>query len=154
MGKAVNQPRIPSLAALRAFEAVARNLSFTRAADELRITQGAVSYQIKQLVSELGVPLFRWDGRVLVLTEEARKLQGEVVPMDAAPGGKGRMAMTVREPLGVIAAITPFNFPLNLTMHKLGPALAGGNAVVHKPASATPLTALRLQEAVAEAGGA
>ncbi|MEA2780114.1 MAG: LysR family transcriptional regulator, glycine cleavage system transcriptional activator [Rhodospirillaceae bacterium] len=74
MGKVVNQPRIPSLAALRAFEAVARNLSFTRAADELRITQGAVSYQIKQLVSELGVPLFRWDGRVLVLTEEARKL--------------------------------------------------------------------------------
>ena len=111
------------------------------------------------IASEAGKPIRDARGEaerclqtLIASAEEARKLQGEVVPMDAAPGGKGRMAMTVREPLGVIAAITPFNFPLNLTMHKLGPALAGGNAVVHKPASATPLTALRLQEAVAEAG--
>ena len=72
--------------------------------------------------------------------------------MDAAPLGKGRMAMTVREPLGVIAAITPFNLPLNLAMHKLGPALAAGNAVVHKPATATPLSALRLARTLEEAG--
>lgn len=83
---------------------------------------------------------------------EARQLRGEVVPMDFAPTGKGRMAMTVREPVGVIAAITPFNFPLNLAMHKIAPALAGGNAIVHKPASATPLSALRLARTMEEAG--
>ena len=60
--------------------------------------------------------------------------------------------MTMREPLGVIGAITPFNFPLNLTLHKLAPALAGGNAVVHKPAERTPLSALRLAELVNRAG--
>jgi acyl-CoA reductase-like NAD-dependent aldehyde dehydrogenase len=82
----------------------------------------------------------------------AQDLRGEVVPMDFAPGGEGRMAMTVREPLGVIGAITPFNFPLNLTLHKLAPALAAGNSVVHKPAERTPLSALHLARLVAEAG--
>ncbi len=82
----------------------------------------------------------------------ARDLHGEVVPMDFASGGERRLAMTIREPLGVIGAITPFNYPLNLTLHKLAPALAGGNAVVHKPAERTPLSALRLAHLVAEAG--
>jgi acyl-CoA reductase-like NAD-dependent aldehyde dehydrogenase len=82
----------------------------------------------------------------------ARDLHGEAVPMDFAPAGKDRMAITVREPVGVIAAITPFNFPLNLAMHKIAPAIAGGNAVVHKPASATPLSALRLARTMEEAG--
>ncbi len=82
----------------------------------------------------------------------ARELVGEVVPMDAAASGKGRMAMTVREPVGVIGAITPFNFPFNLTLHKLAPALAGGNAVVHKPGDRTPVCALMLARLVAEAG--
>ncbi len=89
---------------------------------------------------------------MIASAEVARTLRGEVVPMDAAPIGKGRMAMTVREPLGVIGAITPFNVPLNLMMHKVGPALATGNAVVHKPASATPLSALRFARVVEEAG--
>jgi len=84
--------------------------------------------------------------------DEARRLQGEVVPMEAAPTGKGRWAMTVREPLGVIAAITPFNFPLNLALHKIGPALAAGNSVVHKPSENTPLSALRLARLAVEAG--
>jgi acyl-CoA reductase-like NAD-dependent aldehyde dehydrogenase len=84
--------------------------------------------------------------------EEARRLAGEVVPMEAAPAGRGRMAITVREPLGVIAAITPFNFPLNLSMHKIGPAIAAGNAVVHKPASTTPITALRMAALFEECG--
>lgn len=82
----------------------------------------------------------------------ARDLHGEVVPMDAIPAGAGHMAITVREPVGVIGIITPFNIPLNLTLHKLGPALAGGNAVVHKPSEQTPLSALRLAKAVEEAG--
>ena len=81
---------------------------------------------------------------LLFSSEEAHRLCGEVVPMDASPAGKGRWAMTLREPVGVIAAITPFNFPLNLAMHKIGPAIAAGNAVVHKPASVTPLTALMM----------
>lgn len=82
----------------------------------------------------------------------ARHLAGEVVPMEGAPTGKGRWAMTVREPLGIIGAITPFNFPLNLALHKIGPALAGGNSVVHKPSENTPLTALRLAQLTQEAG--
>lgn len=89
---------------------------------------------------------------LLFASSEALRLAGEVVPMDAAAAGAGRLAMTVREPLGVIAAITPFNFPLNLSIHKIGPALAGGNAVIHKPASATPLSGLLLARLFAEAG--
>lgn len=84
--------------------------------------------------------------------EEAHRLSGEEVPMDAAPAGAGRMALFIREPLGVIAAITPFNFPLNLSMHKIGPALAAGNTVIHKPASATPVTALLLARLFLDAG--
>ena len=89
---------------------------------------------------------------LLASADAARHLRGEVIPMEAAPIGKGRWAMTVREPLGVIAAITPFNFPLNLAMHKIGPALAAGNSVVHKPAGNTPLSALRLARLIQEAG--
>lgn len=84
--------------------------------------------------------------------EEAHRLAGEEIPLDAHVAGAGRMAMTIREPLGVIAAITPFNFPLNLSLHKIGPALAAGNTVVHKPASATPLSALLLARIFDEAG--
>jgi len=84
--------------------------------------------------------------------EEAKRLHGETVPMDAARNGKGRFGYTKREPLGVIAAITPFNFPFNLTAHKLGPAFAAGNTVVHKPASQTPLSALMTAEFFREAG--
>jgi acyl-CoA reductase-like NAD-dependent aldehyde dehydrogenase len=82
----------------------------------------------------------------------ARDLHGEVVAMDASPSGVGRMAMTVREPVGVIGAITPFNFPFNLTLHKLAPALAAGNAVIHKPGDRTPVSALLLARLVEEAG--
>lgn len=84
--------------------------------------------------------------------EEAKRIHGETLPLDAAPGGEGRVAYTVREPLGVIGAITPFNFPMNLVAHKVGPALAAGNAVVLKPASQTPLSALFIAELFQEAG--
>lgn len=83
---------------------------------------------------------------------EARRIHGETVPLDAAPGGEGRIAFTLRKPLGVVAAITPFNFPLNLVAHKVGPAIAAGNTVVLKPASQTPLSALILGEIFQEAG--
>src|SRR3954468_13395929 len=83
---------------------------------------------------------------------EARKLAGEMVPMDAAQAGEGKLGFTVRRPIGIVGAITPFNFPLNLVAHKLAPALAAGCAVVLKPASQTPLSALLLAELETEAG--
>ena len=83
---------------------------------------------------------------------EARKLAGEMVPMDAAQAGEGKLAFTLRQPIGIVGAISPFNFPLNLVAHKLAPALAAGCAVVLKPASQTPLSALLLAELEEEAG--
>jgi acyl-CoA reductase-like NAD-dependent aldehyde dehydrogenase len=83
---------------------------------------------------------------------EARKLVGETVPMDASQAGAGKLAFTLRRPIGVVGAISPFNFPLNLVAHKLAPALAAGCAVVLKPASQTPFSALLLAELMTEAG--
>src|SRR5262245_33315955 len=83
---------------------------------------------------------------------EARKLAGDVVPMDASQAGEGKIAFTLRRPIGVIGAISPFNFPLNLVAHKIAPALAAGCAVVLKPAGQTPLSALLLAELEEEAG--
>ena len=83
---------------------------------------------------------------------EARKLAGDVVPMDASPAGAGKLALTLRVPIGVVGAISPFNFPFNLVAHKIAPALAAGCGVVLKPASQTPLSALLLAELEAEAG--
>lgn len=84
--------------------------------------------------------------------EEAKRIHGEQVPVEAAPGGEGRLAFTLRVPVGVVCAITPFNFPLNLVAHKVAPALAAGNAVVLKPATYTPLTSLMLAQLLQEAG--
>jgi acyl-CoA reductase-like NAD-dependent aldehyde dehydrogenase len=83
---------------------------------------------------------------------EARTLAGDVVPMDAAQAGEGKLAFTLRRPVGIVGAISPFNFPLNLVAHKIAPALAAGCAVVLKPASQTPLSALLLAELEEEAG--
>ena len=84
--------------------------------------------------------------------EEAKRIHGETLSLDAAPGGENRVAYTVREPIGVIGAITPFNFPMNLVAHKVGPAIAAGNTIVLKPASQTPLSAYFLAELLLEAG--
>jgi acyl-CoA reductase-like NAD-dependent aldehyde dehydrogenase len=87
-----------------------------------------------------------------VASEEAKRIHGETVPMDAVPAGEGYFGFWVRRPVGVVAAITPFNFPLNLVAHKVAPALAAGNSVVLKPASSTPLTAVLLCQVLQEAG--
>jgi acyl-CoA reductase-like NAD-dependent aldehyde dehydrogenase len=84
--------------------------------------------------------------------DEAKTLHGELLPMDAAIGGENRLGMVRLYPIGVIAAITPFNFPLNLALHKLAPAVASGNAVVLKPALKTPLSALKLAQVFYDAG--
>ncbi|PLR77137.1 aldehyde dehydrogenase [Bacillus sp. V3-13] len=84
--------------------------------------------------------------------EEAKRIHGETIPFDASPGGVGRIGYTTRKPIGVIGAITPFNFPMNLVAHKVGPAIASGNSIVLKPASQTPLSALFIAELFKEAG--
>jgi succinate-semialdehyde dehydrogenase/glutarate-semialdehyde dehydrogenase len=89
---------------------------------------------------------------LLLSAEEAKRIHGEVVPLDGAPGVTGRLAFTVRRPLGVVCAITPFNAPLNTVAHKVGPAIAAGNGVVLKPASFTPRTAELLVAALLDAG--
>ncbi len=87
-----------------------------------------------------------------VAAEEAKRNYGEIVPLDWLPGNDGRVAHVRRVPLGPIVGITPFNFPLNLVAHKVAPALAAGNPIVVRPASQTPVTALKLAEIVTEAG--
>ncbi len=83
---------------------------------------------------------------------EARKLTGSTVPMEASAAGVGKLGVMLRVPYGVVGAISPFNFPLNLAAHKLGPAIAAGNAVVLKPAGQTPIVALKLAEILTDAG--
>jgi acyl-CoA reductase-like NAD-dependent aldehyde dehydrogenase len=83
---------------------------------------------------------------------EARKLTGGTVPMEASASGAGKLGVMLRVPYGVVGAISPFNFPLNLVAHKLGPAIAAGNAVVLKPAGQTPISALKLAKILMEAG--
>ncbi|KPK62394.1 aldehyde dehydrogenase [candidate division WOR_3 bacterium SM23_42] len=89
---------------------------------------------------------------ISVSAEEARRILGETIPFDSFPGGENRVGYYYRFPIGVIVAITPFNDPLNLVAHKLGPAIAAGNSVVLKPATDTPLSAIKLGEAFLAAG--
>lgn len=84
--------------------------------------------------------------------EEAKRLSGEVVPLDGAPGVAKQFGFTIRVPCGVVVGISPFNFPLHLVTHKVGPALAAGNSIILKPATDTPLSALKLVEVLLEAG--
>ena len=111
------------------------------------------------IAAEAGKPLTQARGEVARCVDTlsfsaavARTFGGEVIPMDAADSGVGLVGMTVREPVGVIAAISPFNFPLNLVAHKLGPAAAVGAPVVLKPAGRTPLSGLALAAILREAG--
>ncbi|MFQ5614477.1 MAG: aldehyde dehydrogenase family protein [Anaerolineae bacterium] len=89
---------------------------------------------------------------IRISAEEARHLSGETIPFDQMPGSENRLGYFVREPIGIVGAITPFNDPLNLVAHKVGPALAAGNAIIVKPDSKTPLSALKLGQALHEAG--
>ncbi|MFD1362683.1 aldehyde dehydrogenase family protein [Lentibacillus salinarum] len=111
------------------------------------------------IVKEAGKPIFFSLGEVKraiqvlrFASEEAKHISGEVVPMDAAIDGDGRLGLVKHIPLGVVAAITPFNFPLNLSLHKIAPAIAAGNTVVFKPAEKTPVSAHKLAKLFHEAG--
>jgi succinate-semialdehyde dehydrogenase/glutarate-semialdehyde dehydrogenase len=103
-------------------------------------------------VSDAGGEVRRCIETLRLSGEEARRLAGEVVPIAGAPQQAGRIGFTMRVPLGVVAAITPFNSPLNTVAHKVGPALAAGNAAILKPSSHTPLTAALLAQALLDAG--
>jgi acyl-CoA reductase-like NAD-dependent aldehyde dehydrogenase len=111
-----------------------------------------ISLEEGKILAEGRLEASRAHETIMTSAEEARRLHGETVPLDAAPGGAGRFGVTLRVPCGVVVAISPFNFPLNLVCHKVGPAIAAGNAVILKPASDTPLSALRLTEILLEAG--
>ncbi|CAK9045535.1 Lactaldehyde dehydrogenase [Durusdinium trenchii] len=126
-----------------------------------------VAVRMNEMVDELARTISMEEGKILaeartevtraaevidLSADEAKRLGGEVLPLDGAPGGAGRLGFTLRVPCGVVLAITPFNFPLNLVCHKVGPALAGGNAVVIKPATDTPLSALKFVEILLECG--
>ncbi|HEY3426041.1 MAG TPA: aldehyde dehydrogenase family protein [Negativicutes bacterium] len=107
-----------------------------------------VGKPIKEALAEVNRAI-----QTLILSaEEAKRMTGEMVPLQGAPGCGERWAFTMRMPVGIVCAITPFNFPLNLACHKIGPALAAGNTVIYKPATTTPLTAVLLCEIFAEAG--
>ena len=117
--------------------------------DDLATT---ISREEGKILAEARVEVVRAAEIIQLSSEEAKRISGEVLPLDAAPGGAGRLGFTLRVPCGVVAAISPFNFPLHLVCHKVGPALAAGNAVVVKPASDTPLCALKFVELLLEAG--
>lgn len=113
----------------------------------------------KTIVRESGKPIKYARGEVNRTVQtlkfasiEAKKLEGESIRLDAAPNGQGRDAYTIFQPIGVVGAITPFNFPLNLVSHKVGPALAVGNSIIVKPAEKTPLSSILLAEVLTEAG--
>ncbi len=103
-------------------------------------------------IGEARMEVYRAAQTMTISAEEARRINGETIPFDTNVGSENRVGYFFRFPIGIIAAITPFNDPLNLVAHKLGPAIAGGNSVVLKPATVTPLSALKLCEALMEAG--
>ncbi len=127
-----------------------------RAAQLLRERRDVIA---RTIAAEMGKAL-KWArieadraiGTFTIAAEEAKRIHGETIPLDALPAGEGYFGFYVRRPVGVVAAISPFNFPLNLVAHKVAPALAAGNSLVLKPASSTPLTAVKLCEILQEAG--
>ena len=105
-----------------------------------------------KVIGEARLEVSRAAETIIGSAEEAKRLGSEVVPLDGAPGTGNRIGFTLRVPCGVVLAITPFNFPLNLVCHKVGPAIAGGNSVILKPATDTPLVALKFVQLLLDAG--
>lgn len=141
---------------MRSMSAFERSRILDRAArllfDRVEEFARTISEEEGKILAESRVEARRAAEVIQVSAEEARRLTGEMVPLDGTEAGQGKLGFTLRVPCGIVAAITPFNFPLNLVTHKVGPAVAGGNAVIIKPASDTPLSALKLTEVMLEAG--
>ncbi len=149
-------------AAARAFQSTRRLPSWKRAEVLEKISLGIAARRdefARTIALEAGKPIRTARAEVdraiftfKVAAEESKRIYGEIVPLDWLPGTEGREAQVRRVPLGPIVGITPFNFPLNLVAHKVAPALAAGNPIIIRPASQTPISALRLGEVVLEAG--
>ncbi len=141
---------------MRAMSAYERSQILERAArmmlDRSEDFARTISQEEGKVLAEARLEAKRAAEVVAISAEEARRLTGEMIPLDGSENGQGKLGFTLRVPCGVVAAITPFNFPLNLVTHKVGPAIAGGNSVIIKPASDTPLSALKLTEVLLEAG--
>jgi acyl-CoA reductase-like NAD-dependent aldehyde dehydrogenase len=143
----------PSMARMPAYEraAILERLA-AMISDKAEECAGIIALEAAKPLKTARLEVERTIATYKFAAEEAKRIHGETIPMDAAPGGEDRVAYTIRQPLGVIAAITPFNFPMNLVAHKVGPALAAGNTIVLKPAGQTPLSALLLAELLQQAG--
>ncbi len=126
----------------------AADLVMQRAEDLAR----TITLEEGKIIAESRIEVARGAEILTLSAEEAKRLGGEVVPLDGAPGVTKQFGFTIRVPCGVVVAISPFNFPLHLVAHKVGPALAAGNSVIVKPATDTPLSALKLVEVLLEAG--
>jgi glyceraldehyde-3-phosphate dehydrogenase (NADP+) len=141
---------------MRRLTSYERRQIMDRAAD---LVEAAVEELAHTISSEEGKPLAEARGEaaripdlIRLSASEAARLHGETIPVDAAPGGGDKLGFTMRQPCGVVVAVTPFNYPLLLVAHKVAPALASGNAVILKPAGQTPLTALKLTRILLDAG--
>lgn len=149
-------------AAAAAFQEMRRMPAFRRGEILYQISEGLKGRReevARTITLESGKPIADARGEVgraintfQIASEEAKRIEGEVIPLDLMPGSEGRMGITRRFPIGPIVGIAPFNFPLNLVAHKVAPALAAGNSIILKPAPKTPLTALLLAEIIASVG--
>jgi acyl-CoA reductase-like NAD-dependent aldehyde dehydrogenase len=142
--------------AMRRLSAYERSEAIRRAADAV---EAAVEELGRTIALEVGKPLAEAMGEarripdlLRVSAAEGARLHGETIPVDASANGAGKLAFSIRQPCGIVVAITPFNYPALLVTHKIGPALAAGNAVVLKPARQTPLTALWLTRVLLGSG--
>ena len=149
-------------AATRGFEITKRMTVYERA-QILFKTAGIIEERLEEFavmiaregsktITEARKEASRCVNTITCSAEEAKRIFGETIPWDSFPGGEKRKGYYYRFPVGVILAITPFNDPLNLVAHKLGPAIAAGNSVILKPATVTPLSAIMLVKAMLEAG--
>jgi glyceraldehyde-3-phosphate dehydrogenase (NADP+) len=139
--------RLPSWRRAQILEGISAGLLARR--DELART---IALEAAKPIKVARIEVERASFTFKVAAEETKRIYGEIVPLDWVPGTEGRTAQVHRVPLGPIAGITPFNFPLNLVVHKVAPALAAGNPIIVRPASQTPVSALKLGEIVVEAG--
>jgi glyceraldehyde-3-phosphate dehydrogenase (NADP+) len=149
-------------AAVRGFEAAKKMSVFDRAqvlfktaalvSESLEDFAKIIAREGSKTIREARKEASRCVNTLMVSAEESKRILGETIPFDSFPGGEKRRGYYYRFPIGVVLAITPFNDPLNLVAHKLGPAVAAGNSVILKPATVTPLSAIMLAEAFLKAG--
>lgn len=157
-----NELEAAMAAATRAFETTRRMPSWKRAEILERISAGIAARReefARTIALEAGKPIrtarVEVDRAIFtfkVAAEEAKRIYGEIVSLDWVPGTEGRIGYVRRVPIGPILGITPFNFPLNLVVHKVAPALAAGNPILIRPSTKTPISALKLGEVILEAG--